>query len=80
MRSKINTTVFLAISALAGGAAHGAIVYTNYNNLAIVGRNGSGAFDLSTTNSSHFSLLYQDSNSQKPEVRGDGINSFVLAG
>src|SRR5689334_11531952 len=74
-----NTTAFLLTSALAGGAAHGAVVYTNFNNLTIYGRDGTDAFDLSPDLNSHFSLLYQDANSQKPEVRGDGINSFVLA-
>jgi hypothetical protein len=74
-----NTTALIITSALAGGAAHGAIVYTNYNNLVIDGRDGAAEFDVSPDFNSHYFLLYQDSNSQKPEVRGDGINSFVLA-
>lgn len=77
MKNK-NTTALLITSALAGGAAHGAIVYTSYNQ-TIVGNTGATAFDVTPDFSSHFSLLYQDSNSQKPEVRGDGVNSFVLA-
>lgn len=73
------TTAVLLTSAMAGGAAHGAVVYTNFNNLTIFGRDGADSFDLTPDLNSHFSLLYQDSNSQKPEVRGDGVNSFVLA-
>ena len=73
------TTAVLLTSALAGGAAHGAVVYTNFSNLTIFGRDGSAAFDLTPDLNSHYSLLYQDSNSQKPELRGDGVNSFVLA-
>jgi len=79
MRKRNHAAVILATSALAGGAAHGAVVYTNFNNLSILGRNGAASFDLSPDLNSRFSLLYQDANSQKPEVRGDGINSFVLA-
>ncbi len=74
-----NTTAVLLTSAMAGGAAQGAVVYTNFNNLTIFGRDGSASFDLTPDLNSHYSLLYQDSNSQKPEVHGDGVNSFVLA-
>ena len=78
-KTTANTTAFLLTSALAGGAAHGAVIYTNFSNLTIQGRNGAASFDLSPDLISRFSLLYQDANSQKPEVRGDGINSFILS-
>lgn len=69
----------LSSATLAGAAARGAVVYTPFNNLTIIGRDGSNSFDLSSSFDSHFQLLYQDANSQKPTIQGAGIHTFVLA-
>ena len=70
--------MILSSATLAGSAAKGAIVYTHFNR-TIAGRNGASSFDLSPSIESRFQLLYQDENSQKPTIQGDGIHTFVLA-
>jgi hypothetical protein len=78
MNSK-KPAALLLTSTLAGGAAHGAIVYTNFNNLVFNNYNGTTNFDLTSSFDSQYSLLYQDQNVQKPQISGDGTGSFVLA-
>ncbi|HEU5123069.1 MAG TPA: DUF4185 domain-containing protein [Verrucomicrobiae bacterium] len=78
-RAEQCAAVILSSATLAGAAAKGAVVYTQYNNLTIIGRDGSSSFDLSPSIQSRFQLFYQDANSQKPTIQGDGVHSFVLA-
>ncbi|HEY1787669.1 MAG TPA: hypothetical protein VGJ73_05910 [Verrucomicrobiae bacterium] len=73
------STALLLTSALAGGAAQGAIVYTNFNNLVFNNYDGTTNIDLTGSFDSQYSLLYQDQNVQKPQISGDGTGSFVLA-